>query len=83
VNKLVVNREESMPVEHLFVPIASGVHLSLGVVSDDVIEVEELGDGHETVERLGGGVGLVAWQENAVIVLALHKSVDSISESSN
>ena len=82
-HELVVDGEESMPVKHLLIPVACGVHLTLRVVADDVIEVEQLRDGHEAVERLDGGMGLVTREENAVIVLSLDKSVNSIAECSN
>ena len=59
-NHLVIDGPEAMEVEHVLVPLRDGLHLAILLISDTVIDVEELRDWHETIERLGGVMRLVA-----------------------
>ena len=59
-NHLVVDGPEAMKIEHVLVPLCDGLHLSILLIADTVIDVEELWDWHEAIERLGGVMWLVA-----------------------
>ena len=59
-NHLVIDGPEAMKIEHVLVPLRDGLHLSVLLVADTVIDVEELRDWHEAIERLGGVMWLVA-----------------------
>ena len=60
VNHLVVDGPEAMKIEHVLVPLRDGLHFSILLIADTVIDVEELRDWHEAIERLGGVMWLVA-----------------------
>ena len=60
VNHLVIDGPEAMEVEHVLVPLRDGLHLAILLISDTVIDVEELRDWHEAIERLGSVMRLVA-----------------------
>ena len=60
VNHLVIDGPEAMEVEHVLVPLRDGLHLAILLIADTVIDVEELRDWHEAIERLGSVMRLVA-----------------------
>ena len=60
VDHLVIDGPKAMKIEHVLVPLRDGLHLAVLLVADTVIDVEELGDWHEAVERLGGVMRLEA-----------------------
>ena len=60
VDHLVIDGPEAMKIEHVLVPLRDGLHLTVLLVADTVIDVEELRDWHEAVERLGGVMRLIA-----------------------
>ena len=60
VDHFVIDGPEAMKIEHVLVPLRDGLHLAVLLVADTVIDVEELGDWHEAVERLGGVMRLIA-----------------------
>lgn len=76
---LVIHRPEAVEVEHLFVPSGHGLHLAIFLVTNTVVDVEELRNGNETVERLSFVVRSKARQEGASVVHALHEGVHSVT----
>ena len=81
VDHLVIDRPESMEVEHLLVPLSDGFHFSVWLVADAVIDVKKLGDGHQAVQGLGQVMSDITWQEWAGVFVALHEGVDGVSVS--
>lgn len=79
VDHLVIDRPETVEVKHLLVPLGDRLHLAILLVADAVIDVQELGDGHETVKGLGQVMSLVAGQEGASVVHALHEGMDGVA----
>ena len=76
---LVIDRPESVEVKHLLVPAGNGLHLAIGLVTDDVIDVKKLGDRHQSVKRLSLGVVLEAGEEGTGVVHALDEGVDGVT----
>lgn len=76
---LVIHGPEAVEVKHLLVPCGDGLHLSIWLVSNAVIDVQELGYGHKSVQGLSQVMGLESWQEDAGEVVALNESVDRVS----
>ena len=60
VNHLVIDRPETMEVQHVLIPLRDGLHLTVLLIADTMIDVEELRDWHEAIERLGGVMWLIA-----------------------
>ena len=79
VDHLVIHGPEAVEVKHLLVPRGNGLHLSIWLVSNAVINVQKLGDGHQTVQGLGQVMGLEAWQKDAGELVTLNESVDRVS----
>jgi len=85
VDHLVIDGPEAMEVEHLFVPAGDGLHLTIRLVTDTMIDVEEFGHGDQAVEDLSLRMVFEAWQEDAIVrfgsilVYALDKRVDSVT----
>lgn len=76
---LVIDRPESVEVKHLLVPTGDGLHLSIFLVTDTMIDVEELRHWHKAIERLREMVLSVAWQEDTSVSIALDKGVNSVT----
>ncbi len=81
VDHLVIDRPESMEVEHLLVPLSDRFHFSIWLVTDAVIDVEKLGNGNQAVQGLTQVMSGITWQEWAGVFAALHKGVDGVSVS--
>lgn len=75
----VVDRPESVEVEHLLVPLGNWLHFAGLLVSDAVVDELKVWDWDELVQWLGGVVLSVAWKEVARVVDALNKAVNSVS----
>ena len=70
-----------MEIKHALVPLSDGLHLAIFLVTDTVVDIKELGDGHQAIERLRHVVSLVARQEGAIEVNALDEGVDGVAVS--
>ena len=76
---LVVDRPEAVEIEHLLVPGSNSLHLSIFLVTDNMIDVEKLGDWNESIENLSLSVLLEAGKEGASVVDALDEGMDSVA----
>lgn len=52
VDHLVVDGPESMEVQHLLIPGCSGLHFTIGLISNAVVHVSEVGPRHNIVNHL-------------------------------
>ena len=83
VDHLVVDRPEAMEVKHLLVPLGGGFHLTVGLISDTVVDEFQFGNRCQFVHRFGGVMGSVAGQEGSLEVHSLHEGMDGVSISSD
>ena len=83
VQHLVIDRPESVEVEHLLVPRSGGLHLSIGLVTDAVVDEQKIRLLDELVDRVLQVVLAEAWQESALVVLAVHEGVSRVAVSAN
>ena len=47
--QLVINSEKAMEVQHLLVPLRHGFHLAILLITNDMVDIEELWDGNDSV----------------------------------
>jgi hypothetical protein len=76
---LVINRPESMEIQHFFVPCSSGLHLSIGLVTNAVINELKLWLWDQFVEWLIKVMGNETWKENTSVVYSLDESVGCVT----
>ena len=79
VNHLVVDRPESVKIEHLLVPLRSGFHLTVLLVSDAMIDIKKIGHGHKSIQRLIQVMLFETRQEWTGVTITLHEGVDSVT----
>ena len=79
VDLFVIDRPESVEVQHLFVPLSDGLHFAIGLVSDAMVDREQVNWGQHGVQFLLEVVGLESWEEGSLVVSSLHESVDGIT----
>ena len=79
VDHLVIDGPEAVEVEHLLVPGSHRLHLTVRLVSNAMVDVEELGDGENTVQGLAQRVIVVARHEHSSVAFTLHKGVDGVA----
>ena len=70
-----------MEVKHLFIPGGSGLHLTVGLVSNAMVHSLKLGAGHKIVHYFLKVVGLETREEGALVVDTLNEGVDSVAVS--
>mmetsp|Transcript_30911 Transcript_30911/g.35210 ORF Transcript_30911/g.35210 Transcript_30911/m.35210 type:complete len:224 (-) Transcript_30911:67-738(-) len=75
----VINRPESMEVQHLLIPSSGGFHVLVRLVSNAMIDLKQMRVSHEIVENFGLLVSLVARQEGALVAISLDESVNSVT----
>jgi len=68
-----------MEVKHVFVPFGSGLHLSVWLVSDAMINELELWLWQHLVEWFLEEVVLESWEEHTLILASLNESMCSVS----
>ena len=68
-----------MEIKHALVPLSDRLHLAIFLVTDAVIDIKELRDGYEAIERLRHVMSLIARQEGAIVVNALDERVDCVA----
>lgn len=78
-NLFIVDGPEPMEVKHLFVPLGHGFHLTIGLVTNAVVDGAQIGLGQNIIELLREVVCHVTREEGAFIVPALHEGVDGVS----
>ena len=79
VDHLIVDGPEAMEVQHLLVPLSDWLHLTVTLVADAVIDVEELWDGDKAIESLSLWVVVVPWHKDTGVAIALDKGVDGVA----
>jgi hypothetical protein len=77
----VIDGPEAVEVKHLLVPGGSGLHLTVGLVSNAMVHSLKLGAGHKIVHHFLKVVGLETREEGALVVDTLNEGVDSVAVS--
>lgn len=72
-----------METKCLFIIVDHRLHLQVGLVTDDVVDLVEFDVRHHSVEDFLVMVSLVTWQELALVVDILDESVSSVSIGTN
>lgn len=83
VQHLVIDGPEAMEVEHLLVPAGRGLHLTIGLVADAVVNKLQLRLRNQLVNGLFLRMLAEAWQEQTLIVDTLHESVRRVTVGAN
>ena len=68
-----------METKCVFVVFNSRLHLEVSLVTNNMIDFQELDIRHVLVEGLFVVVSLVAWEENSLVVDVLNESVSGVS----
>ena len=76
---LVINGPETVEVEHLLVPVSDGLHLTILLVANNVVDIKEFRNWHKAVDRLSLRMVAVAWHEDSLVAITLDKGVDRVS----
>lgn len=79
VDHFVIDGPEAVEIEHLLVPLCNRLHLTIGLVTDTVIDVQEFRDWNQAVEDLSLRMIVVAGHENSGVVEALHERVNCVA----
>lgn len=86
VQHLVVDRPKAVKVQHLLIPGGGGLHLTVGLVADTVVNKEELRLRNQLIDRLLEMVCFKAGKEGPGVLRPVDKSVSGVavcSDSSN
>ena len=68
-----------MEVEHLLVPSSYWLHISIGLVSNAMVDELQLDSRKELVDWLIQMMFFISWQEDTGVLVSLDKSVSCIS----
>jgi hypothetical protein len=75
VHHLIINRPEAMELECALVPLNSGNHLVIGLVTDAMVNEAQIDGGSDVLKRVTLSDSAVAGQEDTLVVLALDECV--------
>ena len=68
-----------MEVEHLLIPLSNGLHLTIRLISNTVVDVQEVRHWHESIEDFALVMSLEARHERACVAIPLHKCVNRVA----
>ena len=70
-----------MEVKHLLVPGSYGFHLSIFLVTDDMIDIEKLWHWDEAIENFSLWMLAISREMGSIVIDALHEGVDRVTVS--